>query len=1023
MRCFPGRGFRHLVLLVVAAAVSWTGTASAQYFGRNKVQYERFDFRVLSTAHFDIYYYPQEEKAARDAGRMAERWYSRYRRLFDYRLQERKPIILYANHADFEQTNVLSGFLGQGTGGVTESLKNRVVMPLTGDYAGSDHVLGHELVHVFQYDIASAEQDSVVFRLERIPLWVIEGMAEYLSLGRDHAQTSMWLRDALLRDKFPTVRQLATDPRFFPYRFGHALLAFLGGRWGDDKVGTIFRDAGRRGIEYALSSATGVSPDSLSKMWKAAVEEAYGPVLAARTPPDSAGERILAADVDAGDVNLAPVLSPDGTRVAFLSEKDLFSIDLFVADAMTGKVLKKVVSASTNPHFDALRFIDSAGSWSPDGKRLAVVVFAKGDNEILIVDAHSGRIERRIRPEGLGAISNPAWSPDGRTIAFSGSAGGISDLYRLDLASGKVRRLTDDPYAQLTPAWSPDGKTLAFVTDFGPGTDFTNLTFDPMGLGLMDADGGPVRVLRPFPGADHYNPQFSPDGRSLYFISDRDGFSDVYRVFLETGETFQVTRLATGVSGITALSPALTVARESGRVMFSVFSDGKYNVFALTGDRARGTPVVTENPQPCVDFLPPAVPDSASFVQRYLEDPYTGLASGEDFSVTRYKPSIRLDYVGAVAAGAYVDQFGAGLAGAVSAHFSDMLGNHSIGAALAANGGIKDVGGQVFYVNRTHRWNWGAVAGHIPYLSYYTTVRDTTLEGSSGQGFVVEQTRERLFVDSGSLIGTYPFSSTRRVEASVGFTHYGFDREVERQVSVNGYVVEDRITEEPSPEGLSLFQGSLALVGDNSIFGFTSPIQGQRYRVEVDPTFGSLQYQTVVADLRRYLFFRPVTVAGRLVHIGRYGADAESNRLAPLFLGYATLVRGYSSGSFDLSECSTGNAADCPEFDRLIGSRIGVVNLEVRVPLFGTSRFGLVNFPYLPTELSAFVDAGVAWNRGEKPELKFERRSAERIPVVSSGMSARFNVLGALVLEVYYAYPFQRPEKGAHFGFQIAPGW
>ncbi len=1113
-----GRGL-FLVLLALCAA----GPAQAQYFGRNKVQYENFQFKVLHTAHFDIYFYPAEEAGARDLGRMAERWYSRYRRLFDHTFSERKPIVLYANHADFEQTNVLSGFISEGTGGVTESLKNRVVMPLTGDYAGTDHVLGHELVHVFQYDIANAAEDSIGFRIDALPLWLIEGMAEYLSVGRDDPHTAMWMRDAILYDDFPSIKDLTTNPKYFPYRYGQALWAYIGGRWGDSTVPAIYRSSGHRGMNFAFLKYAGLNSDSLSVVWKQAVEAAYRPALEGKTHPDSAGERILAPDKGSGEINLAPAVSPDGTRVAFLSEKDLFSIDLFVADAHTGKVLKKLVSSDSNPHFDALRFIDSAGSWSPDGKRLALVVFAKGDNDIVIVNAESGDFERRLDIAGVGAINNPAWSPDGHTLAFSGAAGGISDLYLYDLDTKQLRQLTTDKYADLAPSWSPDGSRLAWVTDRGPGTDFETLTYEPMHLAVMDVASGSIRNLEPFPGAKHINPEFSPDGKSLYFISDRGGFSDIYRAELDSGKVYQVTRLATGVSGITELSPAMSVARETGRVMFSVFAKGNYNVYGLEAGQARGEllppeafeptdrSVVAQAPLPAASAdtvaaesvaagaapdsasahagipagesgtskrpageglvtvlstaadtsaapaskphalvipgdereaeaeaeeppppatvtdmpwnLPPELPWRHSAVAAYLHDPYTGLSTGDEFSITSYHPSLKLDYVGATAVGVAVDRYGAAVGGGVSGYFSDMLGNHEIGVALQANGGVKDIGAQAIYQNRTHRWNWGAVVGHVPYLSYYTTVRDTTvdLDGSQIPAYKVEQIRERVFVDSGALLGSYPFSTTRRLEASAGYTHLGYDQEIQTQVQTGNLILSDRTRSGVSPPGLGLFETSLALVGDNSFFGFTSPIKGQRYRVEVDPTYGTLNFQTLLLDYRRYVFLKPVTVAFRGIHVGRYGVDSESDRLNPLFLGYKTLVRGYSTGSFDLQECGPGE--NCPPFDRLVGSRIGVANLEVRVPVIGTSQFGLINFPYIPTELAGFLDGGVAWTKDQSPVLKLQDRSSERIPVFSTGLSARINVLGALVMEIYYAYPFQRPDKGAHFGFQIAPGW
>ena len=152
--------------------------ASGQYFGRNKVQFDDFDFEILRTDHFDIHYYPEEAEAVQDAARMGERWYERFARTFQHEFERTKPIILYADHPDFQQTNTLTGFIGEGTGGVTESLKNRVIMPLTGSYWDTDHVLGHELVHAFQYNIAQSRRGGGLQGLSTLPLWLIEGMAE-----------------------------------------------------------------------------------------------------------------------------------------------------------------------------------------------------------------------------------------------------------------------------------------------------------------------------------------------------------------------------------------------------------------------------------------------------------------------------------------------------------------------------------------------------------------------------------------------------------------------------------------------------------------------------------------------------------------------------------------------------------------------------------------------------------------------------------------------------------------------------
>ena len=221
--------------------------ARAQYFGQNKVQYKNLDFRVLKTDHFDIYYYPAEQDGVDIAARLAERWHARLEKLLAHQLRGRQPLVLYASHADFEQTNAIQGELGEGTGGVTEPLRRRIVLPLGGPIADTDHVIGHELVHAFQFDITTiSNQGPGQNGAERLPLWFIEGMAEYLSLGPVDANTAMWLRDAARKDQLPSIRDL-DNPKYFPYRWGQAFWAYVGGRWGDQVVREMLSVAARSG--------------------------------------------------------------------------------------------------------------------------------------------------------------------------------------------------------------------------------------------------------------------------------------------------------------------------------------------------------------------------------------------------------------------------------------------------------------------------------------------------------------------------------------------------------------------------------------------------------------------------------------------------------------------------------------------------------------------------------------------------------------------------------------------------------
>lgn len=1019
--------------LSAAAAVVAVGPApaEAQYFGRNKVNYETFDFRILATPRFDVHYYPSMEQASRDAGRMAERWYTRLAPFMRDTLG-RRSLIFFADQPDFQQNNV-TDIESEGTGGVTESFRSRVIMPFTGVYEDNHHVLGHELVHVFQYDLA--EKAGGVQRLNALPLWLVEGMAEYLSLGRDDVNTAMWLRDAARRNDVPTIKQLTTDPRYFPYRYGQALWAYVGGRWGDQAVVDVFRQSLRYGFEGAIRRVLDISTDQLSKDWGTAIRGAYLPLIAGRTAPDSTARLVIGQrNRRGGEYNLAPVLSPDGRHVAFYSSRGLFEIDLFIADAETGRVVQQLGSLNRARHYDAMSFIASAGSWSPDGRRLAHVVYREGDQVIDVFDLDTRRSVRTLRTPDVGAALDPAWSPDGRYIAFSGSAGGISDLYLYDLEGDRVERLTTGREAELQPAWSPDGRTLAFVTDRGPGTDFERMTFAPMRLATMDVASREIRLLTGFEGARHLNPNWSPDGRTLYFVADPDGFSDVYRMDVASGARSRVTRVATGVSGITDLSPTLSVARQSGRVAFSVFDRGGYNVVRLEAGEAQGTPVEATSGVVAAGTaagaggtLPPVTPSAPSPIERYLADASAGLpADASGFRPERYSSRLRLDYIAPPTVGIGTSsQFGTTVGGGIAASFSDNLGNRTLQAVVQAQGQIQDIGGQLFYLNRKQRWNWGGGIGHIPILTGYTTAGELP----SGD-FVYRQVLQRIFLDQVQALAQYPLSSTRRFEVAAGATRQSYSQEAfDTFLDDFGNAIGQQRVDLPSPEALYYAQGSAAFVGDWTYFGLTSPIAGGRYRLEVAPTVGTLTFTTGSADYRRYFLARPVTLAFRGMHYGRYGRSAEDSlRLSPLYAGYGTLIRGYDvANNFEAGEC--GTVADrCPVFDRLVGSRLAVANAELRIPLLGPEGLGLIRTNLLPLEIAPFFDAGLAWNSAAGPDLRFvggdaARNELARIPVFSTGVTARVNLLGFAVVEVFYAYPFQRPDKGAHFGFQLAPGW
>ena len=235
-----GRPRRRVPMAGLAALLLAFAQPLFGQFGRNKLQYHVFDFRVIQTAHFDVYYYPKEREAALDAARMAERAYQRLSRLLGHEFEERKPIILYASHSEFQETNALPGFIDEGTGGVTEFTKRRVILPFTGDYADFEHVLVHELVHAFQYDMVAQGLINQVNPFPfQPPLWFVEGMAEYLSIGGLDTQTHAWVRDATLSGYLRTIPEMSRYSDYLSYRFGQSVWAYVGAKYGDETIGLI----------------------------------------------------------------------------------------------------------------------------------------------------------------------------------------------------------------------------------------------------------------------------------------------------------------------------------------------------------------------------------------------------------------------------------------------------------------------------------------------------------------------------------------------------------------------------------------------------------------------------------------------------------------------------------------------------------------------------------------------------------------------------------------------------------------
>lgn len=995
--------------------------AAGQYFGRNKPGYESFDFRVAQTPHFEIYHYLNNDSLLNDLARSAEEWYAMHQSVFKDTFARHNPIILYNDHADFQQTRAVSGLIGTGTGGVTEGLKNRVVMPVAHTMAQTDHVLGHELVHAFQFHILTGP-DTQKVSINNLPLWMIEGMAEYLSIGSIDPNTSMWMRDALLNKDFPSLKDLGRESRYFPYRYGQAFWATVGKTWGDSIIVPLFMEAARSGYDKALVKLLGVNEKTFSGMWLSAMHVHFDDYLT-DTINRPVGREILNRE-NAGRVNISPAVSPDGNYIAFISEKDLFILDLFLYDVRGGKIVRKLASMARQGEIDDFNFLESAGTWSPDGKQFAFVIFSGGRNMLAILDVEKGRITRKIHLDPLTAFIHPAWSPDGKYIAVSGLNEGISDLYLYEFSTGRLEKITDDYLSNIHPSWSSDGRYIAYAAErINPGQGRKKYAFD---LAVYELATGEVRTLNVFPGADNLNPLFAADNQSLYFLSDRDGFRNLYNIDLNSGKVYRLTDLMTGISGITAYSPAISMAPGSGQLIYTYYYDNAYRVCIGETSDFKWIEVDPIAINMEAGTLPPLhhvsvnLVDTALYNRRVLPDTVPS-----PVREAAYRPRFRIDHISNVAAGVSAGRFGTGMAGSVNMHMSDITGYNQLYAELAANGEIFDFGGQVAYINTKNRLNWGAALSHIPYLSGYQGYKLDSIyigdEPYQVHNFTVDLVR--MFAENISVFSYYPFSQTRRIEAGASLAWYSYrvDR-YNNYYSENLYLIGQKKENMPAPDGFNLQKIDLAYVADNSYFGMTSPMQGHRFRLQVEKYFGALGFYTGLADYRKYFYLKPLNLSFRLYHYGRYGKDAETDRITPLFIGYPWLVRGYESGSLQ-----NGPGADMNEvgLSQLTGSRMLISNAELRLPLTGPERLALIRSKWLFSDLNLFFDAGLVWNSQDRPSLNWRPGyPSEKIPVFSAGPSLRINVLGYLVIEPFYAIPFQNGGwKNGVFGINFTPGW
>jgi len=549
-------------------------------FGKNKVQYKDFKWQVLQTEHFDIYFYEKERPMVLDAARLSERAYLRYSKMLNFKPSRRIPLILYASHSDFSQTNVLAGEIGEGTAGVNEFLKKRVILPFTGSWKDFEHVLTHELAHAFQIDILWHENTPVSNPFAFMPpLWFIEGMVEQLSIGGMNTNTEMWLRDAALSGYLMTLEELNYMPDLRAYRFGHSFWYFIAQRYGNKKIGEILQKTSLFGnVGGAFKSSLGADMETLSKQWNEDIRKTYLPQIVNYEKPEDFARRLTDRSKDGSSYNVTPALNSTGEILAYISNRSGY-VDIWSISAVDGSHSRKLVEGQRSPDFESFRFLYTSLDWSPDDRNLTFVAKSGPEDAVYIYNFFNNKVTHKFK-FGLDGILSPNFSPDGNKIVFSGIDGGRSNLYEVEIETGKLTQLTDDKYTQRDPDYSPDGKKIAFTTEYGSGTDLDRLIFSDYRIALLDLETGEYSIL-PNSFGDNISPRWSPDGSKIAYISDRTGIPNIFYHDFEDGNEYQVTNVLTGIAGATETSPCLSWSSASGRLAFSSFYNGGWDIFVI----------------------------------------------------------------------------------------------------------------------------------------------------------------------------------------------------------------------------------------------------------------------------------------------------------------------------------------------------------------------------------------------------------------------------------------------------------
>lgn len=1043
-----------VLLLILLLPLCIPTQLEAQYFGKNKVQYSNFDWYYIQSDHFDVYYSNDGYLLAAFAARVSEDALRSIQESFGYRINARIPLIIYNSHNDFQQTNVVSVYLEEGIGGVTEMFKNRVVVPFEGNYGQFRRVIHHELVHAVINDMfyGGSLQAAMTNRIRLVlPLWLNEGMAEYQALDGWDTNSDMFMRDATTSNYLPPIQYLGG---YFAYRGGQSVWWYISEKYGKKKVGEVLNTIrSSRSLDEGFKKSLGLTLEELSERWMKEQKKLYYPDIAIRESPVDYAKRLTDHTKTRSFYNTSPEISPSGDRIAFISNRDDY-FSVYVMSAIDGSDVKKLIDGTSTVDFEQLHLLTPGISWSPDGKHIAIASKSGADDAINIINVESGEYEKL--PLARDGIYSVQWSPDGENIAYVGNTTTQSDIWVYNLESRTTRNLTADVFSDAQPSWARDGKSLFFVSDRNDQLskadrpeDFDIYTHDyaQMDIYRIELPSGVITRVTNTPSAEESYPIMGPDNR-LLFISDRNGINNLYVHDLETGEEYPVTNSLTGIY-------QLSLTADGNKLAFATMYEAGFDIFVMKSPldreriddlplteflkrRGREEPFFQDNEEAGSSALAsldvtPSTPeyhehsddvvislgeqqtvaehdttmqesrgrrmlfadDAAKPAPRHPSRTFAmqdNITEDGEFVVQKYKLSFSADLVYGQAG--YSTFYG--VAGTTMMSFSDMLGDHQILFLTNLIGDLKNSDYALAYSYLPDRIDWSVHGFHSARF---------LLQYSGGMWDDLVRYRQYGF----GLSASYPFDKFRRLEGSLSWMNVS-----QENLDRPDIPIRDR----------SFIVPNVGYVHDNTLWGMWSPVRGSRYEVRVmgSPGIGSssLTFASLTFDYRKYYrFWNDFSFVLRGSGGGSFGANPQR-----FFIGGTDnwINRTFENGRIpinsaeDFAFLSPALPLRGYNYNARITTRYGLANAELRFPLVKYFLGGILPYILQSVNGALFLDVGAAFDDIEsfRPFARdMNNNLINQDLLIGTGVGARMWFLGfPIKFDIGWSYNgggFSRP--------------